>query len=675
MFRQKFYANSVSIAKETDKIKELAEKVGIVLPSIHTALFQSRFAPIDDANLNGVRLANEVVDEEIKKMIGAQANMEHMGYGWIVGIILDAWVNDTNEIEIIYSFAKNIYEDEYVSALEALENGELAVSFELLAETSAQEKLDDGTILLHDYNFTGVGVLIDNPPAYPNAKTYEYAKAIKNRVNEVESKKLVFASQITEVCDKILSEESEEDKPKNLSLVTSSFNNHFHISDVDWNGNGQSISIMGSNNANHIHEVINWEIQDSNDHGHKISDEVIAKVKNHVKLTADKWTSDIYNNFPDSSFAVIEPAFLDGITGNRQARHLAFKDRNGRVDSTNYSIALDKVDEILPITDSITTEELRKQAKEELDKHKDILTNPIEGKQKQGGNTNVTDEQKTKIEEIRAELGDLVKDISDEDLLNDTVVAEIRKEKEEASASEVEAKAEEKEEAKAKTKEQSEAKEEADKAKTKAEAEAKEKELAFKRDVVEIRTYSVEDVDGIETTVENVQTISVTDWNAMQEAKAKVDELEASIETIKADAVTIAKAKVSLEGNEYAKDFTDEDYLSEEKVTKAVQDQKDAETIATLKEELKDNEYAKDFSDEDYLNKDKVELAKTKAKNDELKAKLPAEEINASENQEEESPMDTGNVGSEAEDHKKILASIQKDNTENRNTQTVYERK
>ena len=671
---KKFYAKSTTIAKETSRIKELAEKVGIVLPSTHTALFQSVYAPIEESNLNGVRLAEDAVKEALPKMIGSQCNLEHMGYGWIVGIILDTWINDNNEIEIIYSFAKNIYEDEYILALEALGNNELAVSFELLAETDQQEKLDDGTILLHEIDFQGVGMLIDNPPAYPKAKTYEFAKAIKNRIKDSSNRELVCASVIEEQCDKILSEESEEDKSKNLSLVTSSFNNHFHISDVDWNGNGQSISIMGSNNANHIHEVINWEIQDSNDHGHKISDEVIAKVKNHVKLTADKWTSDIYNNFPDSSFAVIEPAFLDGITGNRQARHLAFKDRNGRVDSTNYSIALDKVDEILPITDSITTEELRKQAKEELDKHKDILTNPIEGKHEQGGNTNVTDEQKTKIEEIRVELGDLVKDISDEDLLNDTVVAEIRKEKEEASASEAEAKAKEEAEAKAKEESEAKAKEEANEGKAKEEAEAKEKELAFKRDVVEIRTYSVEEVDGIETTVENVQTMTVTDWNAMQEAKAKVDELEASIETIKADAVTIAKAKVSLEGNEFAKDFTDEDYLSEEKVAKAIQDQKDAETITTLKEELKDNEYAKDFSDEDYLNEDKVELAKAKKEKDELKAKLPAEEINASENQEEETQMDTGNAGSEADDHRKILASIRKDNSENRNNQTIYER-
>lgn len=615
--KQKFYAKSVSIAEETDKIKEVAEKLGIVLPSTHTALFQSVYAPIEESNLNGVRLAEDAVERALPGLIASQCNMEHMGYGWIVGIILSAWINDKNEIEIVYSFAKNIYENEYVLALEAMANNELAVSFELLAETDKQERLPDGTVLLHEIDFQGVGMLIDNPPAYPKAKTYEYAKAIKHRVKDSINRDLVFASKIEEKCDEI--------------------------------------------------------------------------------LNADKWTSDIWNNFPNSSFAVVEPAFLDGTCGDYEARHLAFKDRDGKFDLTNYCIALDKVNKILPVTDSITTEELREVAKEELDKYTDMVVQAKnEDKLNQGGNTHMelTEEQKAKVEEIRAEFGDFAKDIADEDLLDDSVIAELRAEKEskeaeetteettEEEASEEQATEEEASEETSESEEETteEASEETtEEATEETEEEKQAKELAYKLDSVEIRTFSVEEEDGVEVVVENMQRMTVTDYNAMAEAQEKVTELESTleaknseIETIRENATKIAETKAQLKDNEFTKDFSDEDYLNEEKVAEAIQSQENAKVIAERKEELKDNDYAKDFSDEDLLNDDKVELARVKKEKDELKAKVPTEEIQASE-ETPEPEMDTGDAEAESTS-KEIMASIRKENTETRDSQKVYER-
>ncbi len=600
-----FKASSVMVAEETDRIIEVAEKLGMVLPSIHTALFQSVYAPINSPNLNGVRLSEKAVIDALPGLIGAQANLEHFGRGFMLGIILNAWINKSNEIEIIFSFAKNLYAQEYENAIDLMNKGELSVSFELMADTDDQEQLSDGTVLLHIVDFTGVGVLLDNAPAYPGAKVYQFAKQTKNRLSNINERDLMFASKIVAQCDKI--------------------------------------------------------------------------------LKADKWTSDIYNNFPNSSFAVIEPAFLSGETGNVQARHLAFKDRNGRVDSTNYFIALDKVNEILPVTDSITTEELRKQAKEELDKHIDVFANKKETNQ--GGNTKVTEKEKAKIEEIRAELGDYCKDISDDDLLDDAKVAELRAEKE--------------------TKDAEAAQIAADK---------KKKEIAYKVDSVEIRTFSLEDVDGVETIVETTERMTVTDFNAMKASVEKVAELEASleaknseIEVVRENAETIGKTKVQLADNKFAKDFTDEDYLDEEKVAKAIQDQENAKVVAERREEMKENEYATDFTDEDYLNEDKVELAKAKKENDVLKAanaKSP-EEIEAEKAAEKEAerlakakelglpedasqedidakvaelakvkkPMNAGVKTGSKNDYETIMASIRKENKEGRKKQTVYTRK
>lgn len=502
--KQKFYSKSVTVAKETEHIKAIAEKLGIVLPSTHTALFQSVFAPIDDANLNGIRLDNKVVDDEIKKMIGAQANLEHMGYGWIVGVILDAWVNDSNEIEIIYSFAKNIYSDEYVLALEAMANGDLAVSFELLAEVSGQEELADGTILLHEYSFTGVGILIQNPPAYAKAKTYEFANAIKDRLQDSSNKEFVFASQLEKTCNDVLS--NTNDEPKKPALTESS------------------------------------------------------------SKDSDK------NNIQDK-----------GIENN---------------------------------------------------------ANP-----KEGGITKMelTKEQKAEIEKLRAELGESAKDVSDEELLDETIVAELRNKVEEARVT----------------------------------------QLAYQVDIVEVRTYSLVEKDGVDTIKETIETIKRIDYNSMLEAVTKVEQLEATlaakdseIESVRENAEKVGKAKVELKDNTFAADFTDEDYLDDTKVAQAIQDKADAETIASLKEELKDNKYVADFTDEDYLNEDKVELAKVKAEKDELAAKVPKEKVKATVKTEDTTmPTGASDNDSDTNNASSVMASIRKSNKDGREAQTVHTRK
>ena len=614
--KEKFYAKSVKIAEETDRIIEVAEKLGMVLPSTHTALLQAIYSPIEEANLNGIRLARHAVEKSLPGLISAQSNLEHLGQGFMTGIILDAFINDNDEIEIIFSFAKNLYPDEFERVIELIKTGDLSVSFELLSERDGQEHLDDGTTRLHDIDFQGVGLLLDNPPAFPGAKVFEFAKQCKERLATIPRKELICASQVEKTCDDILSNKhltDEELKMPELFLVTSSDDRHFHVAKIDFDGNGKTISGHGEGKHSDPHMIVNWQIQVTNnadpetgEHTHRIMNEIMAKIKEYIK--ADKWTSDIFNNFPDSSFAVIEPAFLNGDSTDIKARHLPFKDRNGKFDLTNYRIALDKVNEILPITDSITTEELRKQAKEELDKFLDKIAG-----QKQGGVKSMTEEQTKLIEELRVELGDFAKDVKDEDLLDEAVVAEIRKEKEAKQA--------------------------------------EEKSDSEKAD------------------------------DRIKELEAKVEELEkaleakdSEIEAVRENAEKIGKTKVQLKNNEFAKDFKDEDYLNDEKVEKAIQDQKNSETVVERKEELKDNEYAKDFKDEDYLNDDKVELAKVKQEKDEL-AKKKDKKTATKENEDKED-MNTGDPDDDKDkSYKEVMASIRKDKKESRDKQTVYERR
>jgi hypothetical protein len=94
--------------------------------------------------------------------------------------------------------------------------------------------------------------------------------------------------------------------------------------------------------------------------------EVINMEDNESEL-AD-WTVAFINDLPDSSFAVIEPAYERGETENKQCRHLPFKDASGKIDLPHLRNALARWNQIKPVTDSISTEELRKKAQAVLER-------------------------------------------------------------------------------------------------------------------------------------------------------------------------------------------------------------------------------------------------------------------------------------------------------------------
>lgn len=209
MEKFEFKSSIKHASNQHPRVKALIEKLGMVMPSTHTALFTTAFASLDEPNGNGVRLHSKV-GESVNQMIGAQANLEHEGRGFVTGVILDSWLEENGEIHIIFSFAKNIYEKEYVQALEKMANNDFSVSFELLADTKDIEKLEDSTILLHSVDWQGVGVLIEAPPAYKYANVYEVATLYKSRAESC--KELVFASQIIEQCNEILKTKTEGEK-------------------------------------------------------------------------------------------------------------------------------------------------------------------------------------------------------------------------------------------------------------------------------------------------------------------------------------------------------------------------------------------------------------------------------------------------------------------------------
>ena len=79
-----------------------------------------------------------------------------------------------------------------------------------------------------------------------------------------------------------------------------------------------------------------------------------------------KWDTAYINSLPDSCFAVIEPAYKRGETKDKRARHLPYKDKDGKIDLPHLRNALARMNQIKPVTDSITADELRAQARRVL---------------------------------------------------------------------------------------------------------------------------------------------------------------------------------------------------------------------------------------------------------------------------------------------------------------------
>ncbi|RLJ03815.1 MAG: hypothetical protein DRP08_02965, partial [Candidatus Aenigmatarchaeota archaeon] len=226
--KEKFFINA-KVKKIDGKIKSAIKKAGITYPHHSLAFFKATYAKFEDANLNNVILADSVRDD-VKYLIGTQVNQNHLREGYIVGSIIDAYVNKNDEIEIVFTFAKTVYNEQYEEALELMASGDLTVSFELMVSKENVEIVSGGAKRLTKVDFDGVGLLFGVKPAYPNAYVLETAMKILEKAFNQEDKQLVYASakditqkwvQIGSLIEKAINDKNidEENKTEGESIM------------------------------------------------------------------------------------------------------------------------------------------------------------------------------------------------------------------------------------------------------------------------------------------------------------------------------------------------------------------------------------------------------------------------------------------------------------------------
>jgi len=101
-----------------------------------------------------------------------------------------------------------------------------------------------------------------------------------------------------------------------------------------------------------------------------------TEAENKEETKEREWDTAFINDLPDAAFAVIEPAYLRGETKDKRCRHLPHHgpdvknpNEHESVDLPHLRNALARCNQIKPVTDSISAEELRRRAREHLLRH------------------------------------------------------------------------------------------------------------------------------------------------------------------------------------------------------------------------------------------------------------------------------------------------------------------
>jgi len=641
------------------KAIEIAKKKGISVDNPSLAFFSSVLCEIEKVNANKVILAREATEEAVSSLIGCQVNFNHVGKGAICGFIFDSSIKK-DQVLISGVFFKKIYSIEYTHAQKLFEKGELTVSYELTHDAETAEKLNNGTKRINDFYFTGAGLLLGEIPACKNAVVYEFAKKMEDQRQE-----MIFASQkklnkivpkrqknIATILEALISQ--LHSKEKDIDLVAKfnceclkcgkTISSDEHCKDIrcpECGGEMRRADRPGSGQqrANVIELFADVKKEDDINFDLAMTFYyALEEEKNQLNEEAKKWTKKFINNLPDSAFAVIEPAYSEQ-TKDKNARHLPHHDGSGDLGKSKSNINLDlshlrnalaRMNQIKPITDSISAEDLRKKAENHLNRHKDVLE-----QSEKGGKTIVTlKEIKSKLSE---ELGELVKDWTDEDFQNEEKIAEARKKKEEQTSEE---KKDEKAEKTVVESEEKVVQKTTLDDETKSEKAEVQYEIEVRKDGKVIRTEKSN--SEVVYLYAQVESLKADYEKQINELKATLEVKDSEIEAVRKNAEKIAKLKIENENNEFTKEFKNEDWLNAEKLEEAKNLQARKEKIEANKENLKDNEFAKDFTDDDYANDDKVNAVKLQAelkikdeKIKELEAQIPSEETKDEKAEEE----------------------------------------
>ncbi|MFA5048498.1 MAG: hypothetical protein WC516_05755 [Patescibacteria group bacterium] len=456
---EKIYIQA-KVQKIDKNIEDAIKKANIQYPHPTLRFFLAKYALVDGKTPNGNGIILEKsVQKDVPYLVGTQVNRNHEG-DQRLGYILDAFMVG-DEIQIVICFDSIYNENEYKEAVKLMDEGKLHVSFELMAEKSAIKK--DGKVTrVNKVNFCGVGLLFDLAPAYKDGHVIQKAmKIIEDALNQ-EDKQLLYAN-VEDISKKWLYLGELIDKSlKSLKLE-----------DNQDGGNNQmdekaKKALLDTFKASLITEK-GEEVKDWTDE--QFETELIKRAEAEEKLKAEKEAADlkakeelekatiqkskstetrVYDVVEDTEKGIMEivetSTFVREVEGKpveetKTVRNTVYTQAtlDAKITEAKEAIKAEyeaQIKEKDTLLASKNDEELKNQvsAKEVIIAEKELV---IAEKDKEI--TSLTNQvafykdNAKKVAEIRVELGDFVKDLTDEQLIdeNKITIARLQKQIEE----------------------------------------------------------------------------------------------------------------------------------------------------------------------------------------------------------------------------------------------------
>ncbi len=190
-------------AKDNDKLKEIAEKRGIILPAHDLAPFECIYGFVDRQNKNGCTLPKEEVNKALGTLIGKAIDFDHFRKR-VVGHWIDAKL-EGDKIIAYGVFYKGNFGEDYIMVKDMMDKDVLAISFEAWGDREVDMGSDGYD--LTKIEFAGGALLIKTEPAFDGAEVLELAQ--KERVLE-------FAKVMTKPDKFVYTDGHKEEKKENL---------------------------------------------------------------------------------------------------------------------------------------------------------------------------------------------------------------------------------------------------------------------------------------------------------------------------------------------------------------------------------------------------------------------------------------------------------------------------
>lgn len=450
---------NAKVQKIDSKIEEAIKKAGIIYPHPSCAFLRSIYAELGKGrvNKNGVVLA-KTVEQDVSQLVGSQVNFSHKRYGNICGQIILAEVNENNEIEVVFTFHRNVYPEEFEEAMEALDNGLLSVSFELQVSKENITVTEEGYKEISRCEFDGCGLLMgeDEKPACPAAKILAFAKQkILDLIGEEENG-LVFAKEAVINCKDLLESINKAIEAKKsytceclkCGKVIKSSNHCKDEKCPDCGGEMRRKDRPGSGDKASLDKNLKTEnfSKEEIKVNKKSQDALLAKFKEGITKelgedivkdwTEEQWVAELEKRAKvegskervdaKKSVIVTEEKMITTETYDDESGEYKTNRAGTRVVTQDGKVSVDEKFDNSVIYTFAQVEEIKADYEKQLKEKDEVIVSrdkTISGKEK-------VIENAKQIIEIRQELGNFAKDLSDEDILDEAKVEEAKSKKE-----------------------------------------------------------------------------------------------------------------------------------------------------------------------------------------------------------------------------------------------------